>query len=774
MPTTDLEENKIKQTQPKEGNDTAQNEREIRKNIFKNERVNFILGVILVIFSLYLTISFISFFFTGSIDQSKVENLSVGELSSIGNEIQNWTGAFGAYLSNLMINRWMGISAFIVSLWLYVVGRRFMKVAHTRMIRFTISCALSIIVLSLFFGFIFMHSYNNTFLYLGGYHGYYATLRLNAWIGPWGTALFIIALVIILLVHLSYKTIEYIRRVSSVNLTGKAIQAIKNKTDNPETDNENDNRGTESNEIQNTENIPSSENDIVNTLPEYPDDPTEEIPTLEDIQENILPVEEETKRVTIETGDPDFVIETAETEVLATQAPMEDYDPTKDLSHYKRPTFALLDKRENSEAEINMEEQSANKKLITETLKNYNIEISSITATVGPTVTLYEIKPAPGVRIARIKSLENDIALSLSALGIRIIAPIPGKGTVGIEVPNKENVTVAFRELIESEEFKKHPSDIAFAAGKDIAGKVIVADIAKMPHLLIAGATGSGKSVCINTIIMSILYKADPEDVKLIMIDPKVVELSVYNGIPHLFIPVVTDPKKASGALHWAVSEMTDRYQKFAEYGVRDLKGYNKKVEGIKDIEDENKPKKMPQIVIIVDELADLMMVAPGEVEDAICRLAQLARAAGIHLIIATQRPSVNVITGLIKANMPSRVAFAVTSGVDSRTILDMNGAEKLLGKGDMLFYPQGYSKPLRVQGAFVSDKEVQSVVDFLTEKNGNASYDPGIEDQIHAAAASTGAAAGMSDANEKDAYFADAARLLTVSYTHLTLPTIA
>ena len=352
MPTTDLEENKIKQAQPEEGNNTSQNEREIRKNIFKNERVNFILGVILVIFSLYLTISFISFFFTGSIDQSKVENLSVGELSSIGNEIQNWTGAFGAYLSNLMINRWMGISAFIVSLWLYVVGRRFMKVAHTRMIRFTISCALSIIVLSLFFGFIFMHSYNNTFLYLGGYHGYYATLWLNAWIGPWGTALFIIALVIILLVHLSYKTIEYIRRVSSVSLTGKAIQAIKNRTDNPETDNENDNKETESNETQNTENIPSSENDIVNTLPEYPDDPTEEIPTLEDIQENILPIEEETKRVTIETGDPDFVIETAETEVLATQAPMEDYDPTKDLSHYKRPTFDLLDKRENSEVEI--------------------------------------------------------------------------------------------------------------------------------------------------------------------------------------------------------------------------------------------------------------------------------------------------------------------------------------------------------------------------------------------------------------------------------------
>ena len=430
-------------------------------------------------------------------------------------------------------------------------------------------------------------------------------------------------------------------------------------------------------------------------------------------------------------------------------------------SSYTFPPVDLLKKGSSKamgDTKMHLQE-TANK--LQQTLKNFGVNVTITNVSCGPSVTRYELQPEMGVKVSKIVNLADDIKLNLAAPDIRIEAPIPGKAAVGIEVPNKENVTVAFRDLIESEDFKKHPSDIAFAAGKDIAGKVIVADIAKMPHLLIAGATGSGKSVCINTIIMSILYKADPEDVKLIMIDPKVVELSVYNGIPHLFIPVVTDPKKASGALHWAVSEMTDRYQKFAEYGVRDLKGYNKKIEGIKDIEDENKPKKMPQIVIIVDELADLMMVAPGEVEDAICRLAQLARAAGIHLIIATQRPSVNVITGLIKANMPSRVAFAVTSGVDSRTILDMNGAEKLLGKGDMLFYPQGYSKPLRVQGAFVSDKEVQSVVEFLTEKNGSASYDAGIENQIHAAASSSGASAGMSDANERDAYFADAAKLL-------------
>ncbi len=398
-----------------------------------------------------------------------------------------------------------------------------------------------------------------------------------------------------------------------------------------------------------------------------------------------------------------------------------------------------------------------------ETLKNFGINITITAINCGPAVTRYEFQPEMGVKVSKIVNLSDDIKMNLAAADIRIEAPIPGKAAIGIEVPNKESIPVMFRDLVESEEFHANKSPIAFAAGKDIAGKVMIADIAKMPHLLIAGATGSGKSVCINTIIMSILYRADPEDVKLIMIDPKVVELSVYNGIPHLFIPVVTDPKKAAGALHWAVAEMTDRYQKFAEYGVRDLKGYNQKVEGIKDIDDPDKPKKMPQIVIIVDELADLMMVAPGDVEDAICRLAQLARAAGIHLVIATQRPSVNVITGLIKANMPSRIAFSVTSGVDSRTILDMNGAEKLLGKGDMLYYPQGLQKPLRVQGAFVSDKEVSDVVEFLKEHNEGEGYSSDIEERMNniSVSASTGADSASGGGDDRDAYFLDAAKLL-------------
>lgn len=425
---------------------------------------------------------------------------------------------------------------------------------------------------------------------------------------------------------------------------------------------------------------------------------------------------------------------------------------------YVFPPTSLLKPGSNAKGDSQKHLKETAMKL-QQTLKNFGVNVTITDVSCGPSVTRYELQPEQGVKVSRIVNLADDIKLNLAAADIRIEAPIPGKAAVGIEVPNKENVMVRFRDMVESPEFQKHSSNICFTVGKDIAGQVVVADIAKMPHLLIAGATGSGKSVCINTIIMSLLYKANPEDVKLILIDPKVVELSVYNGIPHLFIPVVTDPKKAAGALHWAVAEMTDRYQKFAEYQVRDLKGYNQKVDSIRDIEEENKPKKMPQIVIVVDELADLMMVAPGDVEDAICRLAQLARAAGIHLIIATQRPSVDVITGLIKANMPSRIAFSVSSGVDSRTILDMNGAEKLLGNGDMLFYPQGYQKPLRVQGPFVSDTEVEAVVDFL-KKQSTVVYNADIEEKMNLASSQTGTgAAGGGD--ERDAYFVDAGRFV-------------
>ena len=424
---------------------------------------------------------------------------------------------------------------------------------------------------------------------------------------------------------------------------------------------------------------------------------------------------------------------------------------------YKFPTLNLLKKGSNkSQGDSDAYLRKTAQKL-QEVLHNFGVNVTVTNVSCGPTVTRYELQPEMGVKVSKIVGLADDIKLNLATPDIRIEAPIPGKAAVGIEVPNKENSTVILRDLLQSEEFQKAKSKLSFAVGKDIAGKTVVADIARMPHLLIAGATGSGKSVCINTLIISILYKANPDEVKLIMIDPKVVELSVYNGIPHLFIPVVTDPKKAAGALNWAVQEMTNRYNTFAEYGVRNLNEYNKKAEQIREAGGaEEEPVKMPQIIIIVDELADLMMVAPGEVEDAICRLAQLARAAGIHLIIATQRPSVNVITGLIKANMPSRIAFSVSSGVDSRTILDMNGAEKLLGKGDMLFYPQGYQKPARLQGAFVSDDEVSAVVEFLADKNPGAQYNQQIEQQVNSPVTAVG-----TSGDDRDVHFEEAGKFI-------------
>ena len=398
-----------------------------------------------------------------------------------------------------------------------------------------------------------------------------------------------------------------------------------------------------------------------------------------------------------------------------------------------------------------------------DTLKSFNVNVQMGAVTCGPTVTRYELFPEQGVRVNKITNLADDLKLSLAAQSIRIEAPIPGKSAVGIEVPNPEPGSVGFRELLESEEFTKSKSPVTFAVGKDIGGKIIITDIAKMPHLLIAGATGSGKSVCINTLIMSILYKANPDDVKLIMIDPKVVELSVYNGIPHLFCPVVTDPKEASAALNWAVREMMDRYNKFTELGVRNITGYNKKIKTVEDPEAAGYVK-MPSLVIIVDEFADLMMVASKEVEDAVCRLAQLARAAGIHLVLATQRPSVNVITGIIKANIPSRIAFSVSSAIDSRTILDKSGAEKLIGKGDMLFFPSGYSEPIRVQGAFVSDKEVSDVVEFLRNNNEEPDYNNNVTEIVEPDVADAGTKEQKEPKSDRDEYFEDAGRFVIES----------
>lgn len=432
-------------------------------------------------------------------------------------------------------------------------------------------------------------------------------------------------------------------------------------------------------------------------------------------------------------------------------------NPPEPPKPYVFPPISLLSKAEGDDEGISDEELHETARKLQDTLTAFGVNVKVTDVSCGPSVTRYELQPEQGVKVSKITALTDDIKLNLAAADIRIEAPIPGKAAVGIEVPNKKNLMVYFRDLIENKDFNEHQSKLAFAVGKDIGGQTMISDIAKMPHLLIAGATGSGKSVCINTLIMSILYKAKPSEVKLIMVDPKVVELSVYNGIPHLLLPVVTDPKKAAAALNWAVAEMNRRYKLFSDMKVREIKGFNKKV-------GKDSPEWMPQIVIIVDELADLMMVSSKEVEEAICRLAQLARAAGIHLVIATQRPSVNVITGLIKANVPSRIAFAVSSQVDSRTILDGAGAEKLLGKGDMLFFPSGYPKPVRVQGAFVSDNEVSDVVEFIKENNDPAHKAADITEQVNAAAQVESIKEGSTSAEEDDGYdeyFEEAGKLI-------------
>ena len=426
---------------------------------------------------------------------------------------------------------------------------------------------------------------------------------------------------------------------------------------------------------------------------------------------------------TVNNQDELFASEEEQKETKTKEVLKLDHGITVEDEHYEFPPITLLSPGKGPSDQNSEKALLATAEKLRRTLYSFGVSAKVENVSVGPAITRYELAPAEGVRVSKIANLSDDIALSLEAETIRIEAPIPGKHTVGIEVPNKEKNMVPLRDIIESDEFINNKSKLAFALGKNVAGEIVVTDIAKMPHVLIAGATGSGKSVCINTLITSIIYKAKPSEVKLLMIDPKVVELSIYNGIPHLLIPVVTDPKKAAGALAWAVQEMVKRYSLFAEKKVRDMKGYN-------SLAEKEGNQKLPHIVVIIDELADLMMVAAKDVEDAICRLAQMARAAGMHLVIATQRPSVDVITGIIKANIPSRIAFSVSSQVDSRTILDGAGAEKLLGKGDMLFYPSGAPKPTRIQGAFISDEEVESIVKFL-KKDGETVYDENILETI-------------------------------------------
>ncbi len=722
---------------------------------WQNDTTRFVTGLFLFMVAAYLTISFISFFFTGASDQSKLENLSFSELSGIKNQITNWTGSWGAFLAELFINRWVGISAFCISFFLGKAGLKLMLNKDYNLRRLFLFSNIFLIWGSLFFGFFFVSGYEDSFLYLGGYHGYYSTQLLKANIGWPGTFLLITNSFLIILCVVYKPAIDIIRRFFSERLP-QFISSLRTKKERetspaqPEPEVSKKQTATPPADPRQaiyaeTPEAPLTQTPVQTSAPDNDPQPVVEAPqdftneyvltTKEETQEETQPwIATKAKPMPTTTAPPikpenkeaEFMVikQTTEDTKPVEQIEAENYDPTLDLSNYHTPSYDLLNEYGGSEMEVNMEEQNANKQRIEETLRNYGIEIQAITATVGPTVTLYEIIPKQGVRIAKIRSLEDDIALSLAALGIRIIAPIPGKGTVGIEVPNKDAKIVSMHSVIASRKFQNSDYELPLALGKTITNEVFMIDLAKMPHILVAGATGQGKSVGLNAIITSLLYKKHPSQLKMVLIDPKKVEFNIYSQIENHFLAklpdaeeaIITDVTKVVATLNSVCKEMDNRYDLLKLASTRNIKEYNAKFVA-RRLNPEKGHRYMPYIVVIVDEFGDLIMTAGKEIELPIARIAQLARAVGIHMIIATQRPSTNIITGMIKANFPARIAFKVSAMVDSRTILDSPGANQLIGRGDMLF-SQG-SDLVRVQCAFVDTPEVEEISEAIGTQKG-------------------------------------------------------
>ena len=690
----------------------------------KHERVVFSTGILLILISVYILVSLISFFVTGGADQSEIAT-NTGIATGVSNNISNWGGMFGARLSNLLINRWMGIASFLICPFLAMCGMSLMKLKHYSFGRLlSLTCALMIII-SLFCGFFFVNGYDDSYVFLGGMHGYYATQLLEANIGWSGTLLFILGAILIFAIVVFNNATDFLRKLFSGEYWKKKVLApddcddmspLRESTDNAsETTDEWD---TSKKEIvmNSGKQADKSEEDEEET---HTEDTSEE----EEEENSVIPTDDKNDK---EPGEVAFTVNRITEEELAKKRvnDLGDYDPTLDLAHYNMPTFDLLDQSSVNELTIDNEEQNANKQRIIETLNNYGIKISSIKATVGPTVTLYEIIPEPGVRIAKIRNLEDDIALSLSALGIRIIAPIPGKGTIGIEVPNKDAKIVSMYSVIASRKFQESKYDLPIGLGRTISNEVFMIDLAKMPHVLVAGATGQGKSVGLNAIITSLLYKKHPSQLKFVLIDPKKVEFNIYAGIERHFLAklpdhddaIVTDIPKVVQTLKSVTKEMDNRYSLLQKAHARNIKEYNAKFIS-RQLSPLNGHYYMPYIVVIVDEFGDLIMTAGKEIELPIARIAQLARAVGIHMIIATQRPSTNIITGIIKANFPARIAFKVSAMVDSKTILDCSGANQLIGRGDMLF-SQG-SDLIRVQCAFVDTPEIENICGYIEKQQG-------------------------------------------------------
>ena len=751
--------------------------------LFRSETVHFVIGLGLVIFSVYLLLAFTSFFFTGAADQSIIDGGSAQELISTNNGVKNYAGSRGAQLASYLINDCFGVSSFLILVFLAVAGLKLMRVRVVRLWKWFIGCSLMLVWFSVFFGFVFVDQYKDSFLYLGGMHGYNVSNWLVSQVGVPGVWLLLLVTAICFLIYLSARTVIWLRRLFSLSFLKRKekVESVQGET--PEEFKTSwgakEKAAAPTPEAAEPEKVLEKEEEIA--IEEEEDEPLNEITLdLGGSDGKIKPAKsaDEDVTMTFETPAPEpvppfreqpvekepaFQVEKAEEEeYVGTEK--EPYNPRLDLENYHYPTIDLMKHYDDNGPTIDMVEQNANKDKIINTLRSFGIEISTIKATVGPTVTLYEITPEQGVRISKIRGLEDDIALSLSALGIRIIAPIPGKGTIGIEVPNSNPKIVSGQSIIGSKKFQESTYDLPIALGKTITNEVFMVDLCKMPHVLVAGATGQGKSVGLNAIITSLLYKKHPAELKFVLVDPKKVEFSIYSVIEHHFLAklpdgedaIITDVTKVVQTLNSICVEMDTRYDLLKAAHVRNIKEYNEKFIN-RRLNPEKGHKFMPYIVVVIDEFGDLIMTAGKDVELPIARIAQLARAVGIHMIIATQRPTTNIITGTIKANFPARIAFRVSAMVDSRTILDRPGANQLIGRGDMLFL-QG-ADPVRVQCAFIDTPEVAEITKFIARQQGypTAFYLPEYVDE------NAGGDLGDVDMGRLDPLFEDAARLVVI-----------
>jgi len=742
-------------------------------NIFHNEKLNFFLGLMLFALAFYFVLSFISFFTTGQADQSMIENIREGELSNENRQFSNYCGSLGAYTAYFFVKRCFGLASFMIPGFIFIVSLYLMRAYRVNLWKWFFSMALLMIWLSVMMAKFLFPFFGDSHFCPGGDHGLAICQSVEGYIGSPGLVAILLLVALAFLIYISTETVYFIRRI--INPMG-FLNKIKFKVVDTSTETI-EPADSYVNQIQED---PDTFDDPVTETVEFDHEPAEPIisPLTEQEDEDVADEIPE-KKPQKDSDEVEMEVEVAEGDASADQTKpvvaeqlgdMEPYDPKRDLENYHYPTLDLLKTYESDgKPYIDMEEQTANKNRIVEVLRNFGIEISSIKATVGPTITLYEITPAQGVRISKIRNLEDDIALSLKALGIRIIAPIPGKGTIGIEVPNAKANVVSMESVLNSKKFQETTMELPCAMGKTITNEVFMFDLAKAPHLLVAGATGQGKSVGLNAILTSLLYKKHPAEMKIVLVDPKMVEFSVYKNIDKHFLaslpdemetPIITDTSKVVRTLQSLCVEMDARYELLMAAGERNIKDYNRQFIARK-LNPEKGHKYMPYIVVVIDEYGDLIMTAGKEIELPIARIAQKARAVGIHMIIATQRPTTNIITGTIKANFPARIAFKVSQGIDSKTILDRMGAQQLIGRGDML-YLQG-NDPIRVQCAFVDTPEVVDINNFIASQQGYLTPFE-LPEPVMEGDADLGGGASDVDLTHLDPMFEDAARLIVQS----------